>query len=352
LQGSIKDFSVADILQLLSQQQKTGVLIVQNDKKTAEVYFSNGEVVEVKTPNDDDILGAMLVKSKTVTEDQLKQAREIQKNSIEHVCSILLRQGPLNREHYEHIITTYSYEVFYEILQWRSGTYQFVVEKTASHSSVVLPGLESILLDVLRMIDEWPEIKKMIRSFDMIFDNNYSVLEDLDADEERICALVDGRRSVQDIIDAGLLGSFYTCKALVQLLERGAIRLLSARADTGAGRKNILPQAASVAAACAGLAAVVALVVLLPGSVLESTLPAAALFQQRGSAVHQSVVQDDILKIERALDIYFFKTGKYPDRASDLAEAAILTPDDLSFLADNAIVYEKARGSYEIKARP
>jgi len=350
LQGSIKEFSVADILQLLSQQQKTGILIVANDKKSAEVYFLNGEVIEVKTPSDNDLFGAMLVKSKTITEDQLRLALEVQKNSLDHVCSILLRQGLLNRENFEHIITTYAYEIFYEILQWRGGTYQFVVQDTKRQTSVVLPGLESILLDVLRMIDEWPEIKKVISSLDMLFDNNYAALEDLDADEERICALVDGRRSVHDIIDAGLLGRFYTCKALVRLLERGAIRLLSGRADAGADKINIYSKAATTAVACFGLAAVVALVSWLPGSFFDSTLPVAGLLQHRDTELHQSAVQDDLLKIEKALGIYYFKAGKYPDKASELVEAGILTPDDLSSLTDNAAVYVKAQGSYELRA--
>ena len=351
MKGSIKDFSVADILQLLSQQQKTGVLIVENDKKTAEVYFHNGEVAEVKTPKDNDILGAMLVKSKTITDDQLKHAHEIQNDTLEHICSILFRQGALNRENFEHIITTYAYEVFYEILQWRSGTYQFVVQKTVSQASVIMPGLESILLDVLRMIDEWPEIKKVISSLDMLFDNNYAALDDLDPDEERICALVDGSRSVQDIIDAGLLGRFYTCKALVQLLDRGAIRVLSGRADAGADKKNIFSQAATTVVACAGFVTMAALVLVLPGSLFESMLPAAALPLQRTSALHQSAVQDDIVKIEKALDMYFFKIGKYPDRASELVEAKILSADDLVALTGNAIVYVKAQGSYELRAR-
>ena len=351
LQGAIKDFSVADILQLLSQQQKTGVLIVENDKKSAEVYFSAGEVVEIKTPADNDAFEAMLVKSGTVTREQLHQALEIQKNSIEHVCSILLRKNMLDQQHFEHIITTHAYEVFYEILQWRGGKYNFVVQKTVQQSPVRLPGLESILLDVLRMIDEWPEIKKVIRSFDMLFDNNYAALEDLDADEERICALVDGRRSVQDIIEAGMLGKFYTCKALVQLLERGAIRLTAGRAESRDTRKNIFPRAAVTFSACAGLAGITALLLLLPGSLSESIFPAAAVLQQHGSALEQSMLRDSIIKYEKALDIFYYKNGRYPESASELSDAGILSTEDIAPLTEKTVEYVRIKGSYELNVR-
>ncbi len=351
LQGSIKDFSVADILQLLAQQQKTGILIVEKDARSIEVYFSNGEILDVITPTDNDILGSMLVKSHTVTQEQLEQALEVQQNSVEQICKILQRQGLLSKEAHEHIFTTYAYEVFYEILQWRKGSYRFVVQETASHATVELPGLESILLDVLRMIDEWPEIRKVLNSLDMLFDNNYTDSQDMEADEERICSLVDGKRSVQDIVDAGLLGRFYTCKALVQLLERGAIRLLSGRADAETGRRNIIPQAAASAVSLVGLAAVAAVIVLFPGTLVERLLPVASP-ELPGSALYRSELHDDMSRIEKALGMYFFRAGEYPDRPSELVTSGIFTTHDLSAFTDHAIVYEKAQGAYELRARP
>lgn len=351
MQGSIKDFSVADILQLLSQQQKTGVLIVSQDAKSAEIYFLNGQVMEVKTPGDNELFGVMLVKSKTVTEDQLRQAIEAQKNSLEHICSILLRQGLVNKQTYEHLMLTHSYEIFYDILQWRSGAYQFAAQDVPQQTSVELPGLESILLDVLRMIDEWPEIKRVISSFDLLFDNNYASLEGLDADEERICSLVDGRRSVQDIIDAGLLGRFHTCKILVRLVELGGIRLLSSRADAGPEKINIYSHAATTAIACSGLAIFLMLVLWLPGSFLYSVLPAARLLRAGSTELHQCVLRDDLLKIQKALDMFYFKTGAYPDTASELVEAGMLSPDDVAVFSDAAVVYEKTGGAYSIQLR-
>lgn len=349
MQGSIKDFSVADILQLLSQQQKTGVLVVSRETKSVEIYFLSGQVTEVKTSGDNELFGAMLVKSKTITEDQLRQALEAQKNSLDHICSILLRQGLIDRQTYEHLMLTHSYEIFYDILQWRSGSYQFVVQDVSQQTAVELPGLESILLDVLRMIDEWPEIKRVISSFDLLFENNYASLEDLDADEERICSLVDGRRSVQDIIDAGLLGRFHTCKILVRLLELGGIRLLPSRADAGQEKINIFSHAATTAIACTGLAIVFGLVLWLPGSFLYSLLPAAGLLRDGSAGLHECTLRDDVLKVQKALDMLYFKTGAYPETVSELVDAGMLSPDDIAVFSDSAVVYEKTGGAYEIQ---
>jgi hypothetical protein len=353
LQGSIKDFGVADILQLLSQQQKSGILLVENDKLTAEIYFSNGALIDVKTPRDTDRLGAILVKSALVTAEQFRQALEKQKNTFEHICNILFAQGILSREHFERIILTYTYEIFYDILQWHTGTYRFVAQTVTRESSLVqLPGLESILLDVLRMIDEWPDIKSTINSFDMLFENNYAALPDLDPDEEHVCALVDGKRSVQDIIDASVLGSFYACKTLVQLLERGAIRLLSRRAETKVGNKNILSRAGAALAACGCLAGVVALIVFMPGSFLESTVPVVGMLRGENTSLQQAFVCDEAVKLEKALEIYRLTTGSYPETLRNLADQRILSAQGIASIERYAISYSKTRGSYDIKIGP
>ena len=349
LQGSIKDFGVADILQLLAQQQKTGVLLVEHDRETAEIYFLNGDLIDVKTAKDTERLGAMLVKSALVPAELFGQALDKHNTTLEHICTILLAQGSLSRENFERIILTYIYEVIYEMLQWHTGTYRFVAQTVTRTSSLVqLPGLESMLLDVLRRIDEWPEIKSVISSFDILFENNYAALPDLDADEERVCALVDGQRSVQDIIDSSVLGSFIACKVLVQLLERGAIRLLSKRAETKADNKNLISRAAIGIASCCWLAAVAALMLLLPGGFLESTFPFVRLLRWGNTPLQQAFVRDEAVRLERALEIYRLITGAYPETLRELVDHAILSKQEIASIENHAIVYKKTGGSYDI----
>ena len=45
LEGRIVDFGVADIFQLISQQQKTGVLLVDRRGESIEVLFWNGMII-------------------------------------------------------------------------------------------------------------------------------------------------------------------------------------------------------------------------------------------------------------------------------------------------------------------
>ena len=63
LKGTIKDFGVADILQLISQQGKTGVLVLRNEADEVTVTFLNGSVVGAgrSIRSAEQLLGALLV---------------------------------------------------------------------------------------------------------------------------------------------------------------------------------------------------------------------------------------------------------------------------------------------------
>ncbi len=50
LRGTLKDFSLPDIIQLVAFGQKTGVLRVQWAGGTASLYFDNGDVVHAEYP--------------------------------------------------------------------------------------------------------------------------------------------------------------------------------------------------------------------------------------------------------------------------------------------------------------
>ena len=45
LKGTLKDFSIADIFQLIGQQQKTGSLYITHEEQISHVMFDQGNVV-------------------------------------------------------------------------------------------------------------------------------------------------------------------------------------------------------------------------------------------------------------------------------------------------------------------
>ena len=84
LVGTIKDFGLADILQLIGLQRKTGVLTLERPADTVTVKFLDGAVVGAETSlrNLEDLLGSVLVRTGRITQAQLKEALQIQQGSL------------------------------------------------------------------------------------------------------------------------------------------------------------------------------------------------------------------------------------------------------------------------------
>ena len=59
------------------------------------------------------------------------------------------------------LLITQIYEAVYDVLQWNDGTYFFEQKSIILDSNLPNPvPVESLLLDVLIRIDEWPELEK------------------------------------------------------------------------------------------------------------------------------------------------------------------------------------------------
>src|SRR5512138_1869954 len=93
LEGTIRDFGLPDIFQLIGLQRKTGLLTLTNDKEgeTVTVTFENGMVVmaDSSARRLEDRLGNVLVKQGKVSKERLDEALAVQKQTLQRLGHIL-----------------------------------------------------------------------------------------------------------------------------------------------------------------------------------------------------------------------------------------------------------------------
>src|SRR4029079_15365839 len=84
LEGTIKDFGLPDIFQLIGLQRKTGVLTLKSAKETVTVVFENGQVVSADSSQKrlEDRLGNVLVKQCKLGKDRLDDMLQTQKATL------------------------------------------------------------------------------------------------------------------------------------------------------------------------------------------------------------------------------------------------------------------------------
>jgi len=276
LEGTLRDFSLADILQLIGLQRKTGVLTLRGKDDTVTVTFLDGKVVGADSLNRrlENRLGTVLIRTGLLTQDQLNRALEIQKETLQRLGFILTHYGIISADALREAIQLQIMQVVYRLFRWKDGDYHFSQETTIEYDrdNVTPISAESILMEGARMIDEWPIIEKRVRSYDMVFrkkltDQEIVVVgadeaDEIDFDggavkkkkggfgsdkirisqtEKWIYDMVDGTMTVGDIVEVSRFSEFDTNKGIYELLTRDLIEEVR-----GASAAAVLAQATPV----------------------------------------------------------------------------------------------------------
>jgi hypothetical protein len=221
-------------------------------------------------------------------------------------------------------------------------------------------------MEGIRMIDEWPIIERKIRSFEQVFrrrrpdirpivlsrderpaaetlDTTISetgaMLDDaasqpdairLSRDEAAVYELIDGRRTVQAIIDSARLGDFETCRILYDLLSRN---LIVSEADPAvAARPEARRRSPGPVLERIGylvlLGAVVASLATIERSPFSGSprllAPPGALEE-----INELVCRNRIERIDEAVQIYYLQKGFYPDDLKDLVRGRLVPESTL-----------------------
>ena len=360
LEGTLKDFSLADIFQLIGLQRKTGVLTLQGKDDTVTVTFLDGKVVGADSLNRrlENRLGSVLMRTGTLNQEQLNRALEIQRETLQRLGFILTHYGIISAQKLKEALQLQILQIIYRLFRWKDADYAFSQETTIEYDrdNVVPITAESILMEGARMMDEWPIIEKRIRSYDMVFRKKTTEQEILvvgadeadevdfaadnvkarksrpggdkiriSPDEKTIFDLVDGTMKVGDIVEVSKISEFDTNKALYELLTRDLIEEVRAKSGTLASVQAATPvDETEVAETPVPLPLVIILTLLAIASIVTSVrnpLNSLNPFQRPMSAIataQKAISMERIETIGQAIERFNVMNGRLPSKLQDL----------------------------------
>ncbi|NWG04828.1 MAG: DUF4388 domain-containing protein [Syntrophaceae bacterium] len=367
LQGTLKDFSITEIIQLIGQQLKTGVLKIKRGKDLVEIHFVDGMIVHVYSNyrGRKDLIGEILVKAQLISEEQLDRVLKIQKESLKYLGEILVELQLLTKEDVLKVISTQIYETIYDLFWWDDGNFNFDLKLVESYKKIPFAlSTEQVLLNILRMVDEWSEIEKKIFSPHLVFRKLVGVeeksieglsphrylKEKLTSEQELIYHLVDGTRTVQDIIDRSLLGKFNTSEILVDLSEMGLIEMAGVRTPSLIKKVSMVHFKKALVFAYYGafLIFLIALLIYVKPNFLRHLLDSKIERVDIEIPTHR-VHKAKLERIKNALEIYYLEKGQYPARLEDLISERLIQRGDLIYHKGAPFQYELKEGKYILK---
>ncbi|HEX8824284.1 MAG TPA: DUF4388 domain-containing protein [Archangium sp.] len=367
--GTLKGFGIADILQLIGQQQKTGVLYLKSKDQDVQVYFLDGNIVRAEsiTRKKKDLIGNMLVRAELITEQQLTTALETQKRTLKRLGDVLTTSGFITAEKLKQMMQLQVTETLYGLFSWKAGSYEFKVEDVQADDDSIKPlRAESVLMEGFRMVDEWPQVRKKISheamtfeklkelpakvaqddDFDASFDDAFSEAKEEKKDENkgefksigsaerRVYGLIAAGRDVRKLVDLSGLGEFETCKALVNLLNLDYIRAIqpTGRAASVGGASLLVRVGGMVARGVVTMMVLAALGFV--GSRLKPDtwdLGDESASSYADPATQRLVGRAQQARIQAALEVFRLEKGALPERLEALVEVGLLQREDLRY---------------------
>ncbi|HYH46275.1 MAG TPA: DUF4388 domain-containing protein, partial [Thermoanaerobaculia bacterium] len=165
ISGSLKDVSVADVMQFIHLGRRTGTLLLSRGRERAMIGFHSGKLVSAQAPQTPK-LGDLLVSSGTVDRGVLDRAIQVQGEEPERrsLGQILIASGAIAAQDLRNVIGEQIEQAVAEVMVWDSGTFEFAIDDLrpiddiALYPSDVLPdadiNTQMVLLEAARIFDE------------------------------------------------------------------------------------------------------------------------------------------------------------------------------------------------------
>ncbi|HSM91621.1 MAG TPA: DUF4388 domain-containing protein [Anaeromyxobacteraceae bacterium] len=221
LAGDLSGFPIVDFVAFVHQSRVTGVLTVASEGVERSITFKDGEVRSADSSASGERLGEVAVRLGFATEAQLAAVR----SSGQPIGRALVAGGVVSANDLWKCVHEQVGEVFHAILLAGEGVFFLVDEEVAERAGPALAvNTQSLLMDGIRRIDEMSLFRARIPGPGAALRRREPRRPvPLNAAEQQLLALVDGRRTVAELAAAAHLGEFDATKTLYHLAEAGYV---------------------------------------------------------------------------------------------------------------------------------
>ena len=235
LQGTLNDFTLADVFSLLALTKKTGALRVTSGGTDGAVLFREGLICLALSDANRVPLGARLVSAGLIDEAQVRQTVEQHSGSSVAVTEALLASGQVEDRVLGVFLREQIVDAVFELMRLEEGSFNFDATAPALSRGVGLSVVE-VVGESTRRLDEWQSIGQRVASPHAVLAMVPSAASgregvNLAPEQWELLALIDGRRTVSDVVELTGRGEFATCRVLGDLVGAGLVQAQDPAAD-------------------------------------------------------------------------------------------------------------------------
>lgn len=222
ISGDFQSQTLSQVLGQLSDQQQTGVLRISGG---CEVWIDGGAVYLAVTGSSNSIADVLFASG---VSSQEAVAALLEADEPDAARS-LVEQHPEATQALDRLLHEYNLTALFELIVPSTKTYEFEPDSTHPVGSRFAEPASELLAQAERRLQIWTKIAARIPNTGMVFamapvlpaSGDERVIS---ADEWRYLALLDGSRSVADLILATGESAFRVCSSLYRLLLEDLIQ--------------------------------------------------------------------------------------------------------------------------------
>ena len=255
LEGSLRDFDLFSLFNMIKIQGKNGTLILSQGQEFVKVFFENGEIVgcDSNQVRMEDRIGTMLVRLGRLTGEELLAMVQVQRQTLKRMGTLLLEGGKVTPSDLQDALFNQATAILHRAFRWVEGDYRFdsMLPTDLDREHFVPIPVDTILMEAARIQDEWPEVERRLPGLDvplgkssqaktlrLDIDQDVSSLLDgkgqmqlgssgLTHEQEMVLSYFEHPQCIKDVVQVSRYEELDTCKAVADLLEAGLLEPLT-----------------------------------------------------------------------------------------------------------------------------
>ena len=227
LEGSLDAFSLPDIFALLSMTKKTGGLHLRREGAHGVVWLTTGALTGGASDVNRQALARRLIGSGQVSDEALQSAidQAAGDDSI-GVTRAVQQVGAIDEGALHDLVAEHIVDTVFDLLRWPDGEFSFAVDEANPDDVGVSRQVEDIVTEARRRLESWGSVAATIPSPQTVLSLAATPPDDphLSRDEWALLALIDGQRTVGEVVALCGRGDYNVVSALADLVTRGLLR--------------------------------------------------------------------------------------------------------------------------------
>jgi hypothetical protein len=226
LEGTLDAFSLPDIFQLLSFTKKTGTLHLRREDQHGVVHVRDGAVTGGRGDAACQALGRRLVGAGLVDDDTLADAVErVLDSPGSGLGRALVDSGRVDADAAKALAVEQATDAVFELLRWPDGSFAFVMDEIDPDDLGAALQVEDVVAEGRRRLETWAVLTEQVPSASAVVTLAPAPATELvlSRDEWALLSLVDGVRSVSELVTLSGTGEYVVVSALAGLAERGLV---------------------------------------------------------------------------------------------------------------------------------